>query len=295
MLTGWLEEVLKITSNCHSLYGGIEGISHVNSCYKTLKKLCHSPDKIKESKFAEKIESSGWYTLIRKQMQFALKASKIMECDNHNVLIHCADGWDRTPILCSLTQIYLDPYFRTIEGLEVLIEKDWISFGHKFQDRSGNMKSHNHLAKERSPVFINFCDCLYQLITQFPHCFEFNNILLLFLSHHLYTCKYGTFLFNCDKDRAFFEIQSKTVSIWDYVNSNLEHFRNPFYTPLKDRISPKVLSSAMTFWKEHFFIYTEMSGYNSDAIEVVHPFDHRERMHTKALEEIKRLKALLKI
>ena len=47
-----------------------------------------------------------------------------------NVLVHCSDGWDRTAQMCALAQQLLDPYYRTIEGLAVLIQKDWISFGH---------------------------------------------------------------------------------------------------------------------------------------------------------------------
>ena len=52
--------------------------------------------------------------------------------------MHCSDGWDRTAQLISLTQVLLDPYYRTIEGLIVLIEKDWIYFGHMFALRLGN-------------------------------------------------------------------------------------------------------------------------------------------------------------
>ena len=54
-----------------------------------------------------------------------------------NSLVHCSDGWDRTAQLCSLASIILDPYYRTIEGFIVSIEKDWIYFGHQFAKRLG--------------------------------------------------------------------------------------------------------------------------------------------------------------
>jgi hypothetical protein len=52
----------------------------------------------------------------------------------------------------------IDPYFRTLKGLEVIIEKEWVSFGYQFDMRSGNFEDENHEADERSPVFIQFLD-----------------------------------------------------------------------------------------------------------------------------------------
>lgn len=31
------------------------------------------------------------------------------------VLVHCSDGWDRTPQIVATAQLCLDPYYRTVE------------------------------------------------------------------------------------------------------------------------------------------------------------------------------------
>jgi hypothetical protein len=37
------------------------------------------------------------------------------------------------------------------------VEKDWVSFGHKFSDRHGFEASDGTLSSERSPVFVQVC------------------------------------------------------------------------------------------------------------------------------------------
>lgn len=56
-----------------------------------------------------------------------------MESGKTSVVVHCSDGWDRTGQLTSLAMLMLDGYYRTIRGFEVLLEKEWLSFGHRFQ------------------------------------------------------------------------------------------------------------------------------------------------------------------
>ena len=121
----------------------------------------------------------------------------------------------------------MDPYYRTIRGFQTLIEKDWVSFGYKFQDRVG----HAHLAKsaELSPVFQQWIDCVWQLWVQFPTEFEFNEQLLIAILDSLYSCRYGNFLFNCQLDRELHHVKQRCFSLWRDVNRHLPAYRNPLY------------------------------------------------------------------
>jgi len=53
----------------------------------------------------------------------------------------------------------------------MLIEKEWINGGHKHIDRFALGKRD---MGEYSTVFLQFLDCVYQMLRQFPLDFEFN-------------------------------------------------------------------------------------------------------------------------
>lgn len=52
-------------------------------------------------------------------------------------------------------------------GFQTLVEKDWIRFGHQFAVRMGQ-GINQPASEERSPVFLQFLDCVSQLVHQFP-------------------------------------------------------------------------------------------------------------------------------
>lgn len=64
------------------------------------------------------------------------------------------------------------------QGFQVLVEREWLDFGHKFADRCGQGVGSDD-ANERCPVFLQWLDCLHQLIRQFPTTFEFNLTFLV--------------------------------------------------------------------------------------------------------------------
>ena len=164
---------------------------------------------------------------------------------------------------------------------QILIEKEWLAFGHKFTDRCGHIQGD---PKEVSPIFTQFIgisfgwkidvwkslcvcvcvsvcvcvclcsrcmilfttirevmnvkvnnsdndekylpffcislslctfwsvvvmewvccvpDCVWQLQQILPSAFEFNERYLLVLHDHVFSCQFGTFIGNCQKDRV---------------------------------------------------------------------------------------------
>ena len=89
--------------------------------------------------------------------------------------------------MCALAQLLLDPYYRTISGFLILLEKSWLQFGHKFGDRLGlNFEDSAYKDAERSPIFLQFIDATWQIMSQFPQAFEFTEDLLICIMEHVY-------------------------------------------------------------------------------------------------------------
>ncbi|XP_070554043.1 phosphatidylinositol-3,5-bisphosphate 3-phosphatase MTMR6-like isoform X2 [Ptychodera flava] len=196
------------------------------------------------------LEASGWLKHIKAILDTSVFIAKAIAKESTSVVVHCSDGWDRTAQTCSLACMMLDPYYRTLHGFQALIEKEWLAFGHKFTDRCGFLDID---PREVSPVFTQFLDSVWQLTQQYPCAFQFNERFLLTLHDHVYSCQFGTFLGNCEKERVDNKLPSRTYSLWGYMQTRMTDYVNPLYRkdhPItKGLMIPNTSPQCFKFWR----------------------------------------------
>jgi hypothetical protein len=220
-------------NNCTITFCNIKNIHEMRKSYNKMLSACLSKNLEKDDHFFKGVHDSSWLHHASDVLKATNDMVLTIDRDGGSVLSHCSDGWDRTSQLCALTELCLDAHYRTCEGFMALIEKEWLGFGHKFQDRVGHGDSHAQ-SEERSPIFIQFLDVVYQLTRPFPFHFQFNEAFLLTIADHLYSCRFGTFLCNNARERAEIKLQERTVSLWTYMLAGGRGVRNEHLNPLFD-------------------------------------------------------------
>uniref|UniRef100_A0A8C1MQF1 Phosphatidylinositol-3,5-bisphosphate 3-phosphatase MTMR2 n=1 Tax=Cyprinus carpio TaxID=7962 RepID=A0A8C1MQF1_CYPCA len=234
--------------NAELVFLDIHNIHVMRESLRKLKDVVYP--NIEESHWLSNLESTHWLEHIKLILAGALRIADKVESGKTSVVVHCSDGWDRTPQLTSLALIMLDSHYRTIRGFQILLEKEWLSFGHRFQQRVGHGDK-NHTDADRSPIFLQFIDCVWQMTRQFPAAFEFNEYFLITILDHLYSCLFGTFLCNSEQQRLK-EVR-RTVSLWSFVNSQLEEFVNPLYVHYPSHVLfPTVGIRHLQLWVSYY-------------------------------------------
>ncbi|KAJ3588972.1 hypothetical protein NHX12_009824 [Muraenolepis orangiensis] len=225
--------------NAELVFLDIHNIHVMRESLRKLKEVVYP--NMEETHWLSNLEATHWLEHIKLILAGALRIADKVESGKTSVVVHCSDGWDRTAQLTSLSMLMLDGYYRTTRGFQVLLEKEWLSFGHRFQLRIGHGDK-NHTDADRSPVFVQFVDCVWQMTRQFPAAFEFNEYFLVTILDHLYSCLFGTFLCNSEQQRVTEELPKRTVSLWSYINSQLEDFSNPLYVDYSNHVLFPVVS-----------------------------------------------------
>ncbi|KAK1787342.1 hypothetical protein P4O66_002840 [Electrophorus voltai] len=176
---------------------------------------------IDEQHWLSAVDATHWLEYIRLLLAGAVRIADRVEAGKSSVVVHCSDGWDRTAQLTSLAMLMLDAHYRSLRGFQMLLEKEWLSFGHRF--------------------------------ASFPSAFEFNELFLIMVLDHLYSCLFGTFLYNSEQERVSKEVYSKTVSLWSYINSQAEDFINPLYVNYEHYVLYPVASlRCLELWVSYY-------------------------------------------
>lgn len=266
-----------------SFLGGPSAVALVFLDIDNIHVMRHSLSKLHEAftdtEQPDHVTNSKWAQHVAGLLRGACSVADSLTI-GHPVLVHCSDGWDRTAQLTTLAQILLDPYYRTIEGVLVLIQKEWCAFGHKFEDRLNRLHS-----KEASPVFLQFLDALYQLVQQFPSSFEYTDHFLLIVVFAMQSGAFATFRGNNERERIL--MTRSGVLFEDTVSEDMDCTSLTFYIHLLLRtanhsllatnsqytppsaderkvkyIRPACNNHDMLFWKEGLF------GMNHNVLEM---------------------------
>ncbi|XWS66275.1 hypothetical protein CRYUN_Cryun05aG0185500 [Craigia yunnanensis] len=235
---------------------------------------------------------SGWLIHVQSVLAGSAWIAARVALESASVLVHCSDGWDRTSQLVSLANLMLDPYYRTFTGFQALVEKDWLAFGHPFSDRVGmpsisgtsfeltrqsstesfssspmrqssgsftpQASNSSHALNNYSPIFLQWVDCVSQLLRIYPFAFEFSSTFLVDFLDCVLSCRFGNFLCNSEKERQQCGVYEACGCLWAYLadlrssegSSHAHH--NLFYHPLKHNgpLLPPAAALAPTLWPQ---------------------------------------------
>ncbi|KAH9704329.1 phosphatidylinositol-3-phosphatase myotubularin-1 [Citrus sinensis] len=238
---------------------------------------------------------SGWLIHVQSILAGSAWIAARIALESASVLVHCSDGWDRTTELVALANLLLDPYYRTFAGFQALVEKDWLAFGHPFSDRVGmptlsgsgdisfelcrqsstgsfpsspmrqssgslapQASGSSHAHNNYSPIFLQWVDCVSQLMRMYPFAFEFSSAFLVDFLDCVLSCRFGNFLCNSEKERQQCVVAEACGYLWAYLadlrssaGSCHVHY-NLFYDPLKHNglLLPPAAALAPTLWPQ---------------------------------------------
>jgi len=170
-----------------------------------------------ENTFLRGVESSEWLSQLSALMRLSGAIIDLIDVQGSSVLLCLEEGSDVVTQVSSIAQLCMDPYYRTLEGFQTLIEKEWLAFGHRFAHRNNATGAEGPSSNPGfAPIFLQFLDIVHQMQKQFPLSFEFNGTYLKFLAYHSVSSRFRTFLADNELERVeygFMAVEDKRGSL----------------------------------------------------------------------------------
>jgi len=171
--------------------------------------------------------NSTWSGILSRYMEQIAAISKLVD-SSFSVLIQGTRKNMGHLVLITILQVVCDPSYRTLAGLCILLEKDWIQTTFPFRE-------HTASAKGSIPVFELTLHILWMLIQAHPTKFEYDERVLAFLLDHLFSCRFVTFCISArrDWDRLRLPVLQgadgstpNATSVWAYIQTHARDFRS---------------------------------------------------------------------
>jgi hypothetical protein len=229
------------------IFSDIANIHAMRRSGDELKASCQSTS-LADADWLLALHRSAWPAHVMALLRSATTAALYLAQRGVSLLVHCSDGWDRTPQICALVQLLLDGYYRTLEGFPVLVEKEFVAFGHKFRERLG-LSSHED---ERSPIFLQFLDCVFQLTRQFPRAFEFGPAYLARLATLVLGGVSGSFACDSLREREAQGLERRSLSVWSFLDCGADAYRNRQFRRVAQTLVPICSTKRFELWSDFY-------------------------------------------
>ena len=98
-----------------------------------------------------------------------------------------------------------------------------------------------------SPVFTQFIDATWQLLSQFPAAFQFNSKYLIAIHDHVYSCQFGTFIGLKSRNERSSEYSCVSRKLSEGEDRSEAKWENIFTLGLPHQLSWRICKSSVWY------------------------------------------------
>ena len=160
-----------------------------------------------------------WFVHVESILRASNEIVDEMLVRGRSVVVHCSDGWDRTPQTVCLACLCMDPYYRTFDGFKISSSSSGSSSGtNSARAWAQRMDAPTQNRARNRPylssgVTASFSSCLsFQTILSFARVYSSN------LSTQCTAVGMGNFLFDSERERVqVHRTRRVTTSCWHHL------------------------------------------------------------------------------